>query len=502
MAVTIGRNSCMDTAMKRLRPLMLGGTGSDVGKSMLAAGLCRIFCQDGYRPAPFKAQNMALNSYATPEGFEIGRAQAVQAESAGVACHTDMNPVLLKPQSDSTCQVVVDGRPEGCFTSRRLYDPSVRSDLRRRVCDAFSRLSERYNPIVMEGAGSIAELNLMDTDIVNMPMAEYAGAAVMLVADIDRGGVFASAYGSIMLQPERFRPLIKGIIVNKFRGDLRLFDRGRRMLEDCCGVPVVGVVPFMTDLHIEEEDSVSLERKPKCAREGFVNVAVIRLPHISNFTDFDALEHSDGINVYYTTDPSALDGADLVVIPGTKTTVSDLRWLEESGMADALRSLADGGTLIAGICGGYQMMGYSVEDPDGVEGSPGCVAGLGLLPVTTVMSGDKRTRQIGFAMEADNRHLCGEGYEIHMGLTTLSPGADPLCVLSDGTADGCRRGNCLGTYLHGFLDNPEVIAWLLPESEGKVSDYRRYRQEQYDLLAARLRECLDIKMIYNIMRYD
>lgn len=492
----------MAADLKRLRPLMLGGTGSDVGKSMLAAGLCRIFRQDGYSPAPFKAQNMALNSYATPEGLEIGRAQAVQAEAAGVTCHTDMNPVLLKPQSDSTCQVVVDGSPQGIYSSMRLYDPAVRSELRRRVCDAFDRLSACCNPIVMEGAGSVAELNLQDTDIVNMPMAGYAGAAVVLVADIDRGGVFASAYGSIMLQPERFRPLIKGIIVNKFRGDLRLFDRGRRMLEECCGVPVVGVVPYMAEIHIEEEDSVSLERKPAVPVHGMINVAVIRLPHISNFTDFDALEHTDGVNVYYTADPQALKVANLIVLPGTKTTVSDLRWLEESGMAGMVRSMAEGGAKIAGICGGYQMMGRTVDDPDGVEGSPGCVAGLGLLPVTTVMSGTKRTRQTDFAMDADNRHITGEGYEIHMGRTSLADGASQLCVLSDGTADGCRRGNCLGTYLHGFLDNPEVIAWLIPELEGKVRDYRRYRQEQYDLLASRLRGCLDIDMIYNIMRYD
>ena len=252
----------MNTAMRRLRPLMLGGTGSDVGKSMLAAGLCRIFRQDGYAPAPFKAQNMALNSYATPEGFEIGRAQAVQAEAAGIDCHTDMNPLLLKPQGDSTCQIVVDGVAAGTYSSARLYDSEVRAELRGGVCKAFDRLSSRYNPVVMEGAGSVAEINLRESDIVNMPMAAYADAAVLLVADIDRGGVFASAYGSVMLQPPEYRRLIKGIIVNKFRGDMRLFDSGRRMLEECCGVPVVGVVPYMADIHIEDEDSVVLGGKP------------------------------------------------------------------------------------------------------------------------------------------------------------------------------------------------------------------------------------------------
>lgn len=493
----------MNADMKRLRPLMLGGTGSDVGKSLLAAGLCRIFRQDGYSPAPFKAQNMALNSFATPEGFEIGRAQAVQAEAAGVPCHTDMNPVLLKPQSDSTCQIVVDGVPAGTYTSARLYDCEVRAGLRRGVCGAFDRLSSRYNPIVMEGAGSVAELNLQDTDIVNMPMAAHAGAAVVLVADIDRGGVFASAYGSIMLQPERFRSLIKGIIVNKFRGDMRLFDRGRRMLEECCGVPVVGVVPYMPDIHVEEEDSVALDGKPVAPVSGAVNVAVVRLPHISNFTDFNALEHTPGVNVYYASDAQALAGADIIVIPGTKTTVSDLKWLKNSGMDTALTGLAAGGVPVVGICGGYQMMGRVVDDPDGLEGVAGSVDGLGLLPVTTVISADKKTRRIEFEMmTAAGSRIAGRGYEIHMGRTRLDSGQTALCRLSDGTSDGCCAGNCFGTYLHGFLDNSEVIAWLLPQLSGRVTDYGAYRQRQYDLLAERLREHLNMDLIYQMMSYD
>ena len=284
---------------RRLHPLMFAGTGSDVGKSVVAAAFCRIFRQDGYQPAPFKAQNMALNSYATPDGLEIGRAQAVQAEAAGIPCETDMNPLLLKPQSDHTSQVVLHGRPLG---NKDAYDYWRRGgetaiDYRQEVCKAYDRLAARYNPIVMEGAGSISELNLRDTDLVNLPMARHAGADVILVADIDRGGVFASVYGSIALQEAANRQLIKGIIINKFRGDLRLFDEGRKMLESLCGVPVLGVIPYFKDIHIEEEDSVALARKSWQLEQGKVNVAVVMLKHLSNYTDFDALERDPHVYI-------------------------------------------------------------------------------------------------------------------------------------------------------------------------------------------------------------
>ena len=304
---------------------MLAGTGSDVGKSVLAAALCRIFKQDGYLPAPFKAQNMALNSYATPDGLEIGRAQAVQAEAAGIPCHTDMNPLLLKPQSDHTSQVVLHGRPIG---NKDAYDYWRRGtgniDYRAEVCAAFDRLSARYNPIVMEGAGSISEINLRRTDLVNLPMARYAGARVILVGDIDRGGVFASVYGSIMLQTPADRQLISGIIINKFRGDLRLFDEGRQMLEDLCGVPVLGVVPYFTDIHIEEEDSVALAQKSMQAERGKVNIAVVMLQHLSNYTDFDALERDPRVHLFYTNNTDDLSKADIIILPGTKSTLNDL----------------------------------------------------------------------------------------------------------------------------------------------------------------------------------
>ena len=310
-----------------LHPLMLAGTGSDVGKSILATALCRIFLQDGYHPAPFKAQNMALNSYATSDGLEIGRAQAVQAEAAGIPCHTDMNPLLLKPSSDHLSQVVLNGRPIGNRDAYAYFRRDEgREELRRAVQAAYDRLSVRYNPIVMEGAGSIAELNLRDTDLVNMPMARYAGADVVLVADIDRGGVFASTYGSVMLQQPEDRARIKGIIINKFRGDERLFDTGRHMIEDLCGVPVLGVIPYYRDIHIDEEDSVDLQGKQTQAMHGKVNVAVVLLRHLSNFTDFNMMERDERVHLYYTNNTDELEKADIVIVPGTKSTLCPFWW--------------------------------------------------------------------------------------------------------------------------------------------------------------------------------
>ena len=299
---------------KRLHPMMLVGTGSDVGKSILATAFCRIFRQDGYHPAPFKAQNMALNSFATPEGLEIGRAQAVQAEAAGLPCHTDMNPLLLKPQSDHISQIVLNGRPIGNRNAYDYFYGEEREKLRREVFAAYDRLAARYNPIVLEGAGSISEINLRDTDLVNMPMAIHAEADVFLVGDIDRGGIFASVYGSLaLLRPEE-RRLVKGILINKFRGDLRLFKSGVKMLEDLCGIPVLGVIPYYKDIVIEEEDSVSLATKSMEARQGKVNVAVVLLRHLSNFTDFNALEQDSRIHLFYTNNIHELEKA------GTRNT--------------------------------------------------------------------------------------------------------------------------------------------------------------------------------------
>ena len=491
--------------MEQLSPIMLAGTGSDVGKSLIATGLCRIFKQDGYNPAPFKAQNMALNSYATPDGFEIGRAQAVQAEAAGIACSTDMNPILLKPSGEHTSQVVINGRPAGNRDSYSYFRKEGREELRKVVHDAFDRLSRRFNPIVMEGAGSIAEINLRDSDLVNMSMARHADADVILVADIDRGGVFASAYGSIMLQSEDGRRRIKGIIVNKFRGDLRLFESGREMMEEICGVPVIGVVPYAGDIHIEEEDSVALGLKATKSVADKVNVAVVLLKHISNFTDFNVLERNPGVNLFYTDNPDALPSADIVIIPGSKSTLSDLSELRRNGLAKAIVSARDNGKTVIGICGGYQMMGIEVSDPDGVEGSLRSLPGLGLLPVKTMLAGSKVTRQVCFSFLGENKPC--NGYEIHMGRTETEGKATSLnTILDDGTADGCFVDDrCFGSYIHGLLDNETVVSYLispyLKEKRNEKFDYTAYKEEQYDLLADHLRKHIDIDKLYKIMKH-
>ena len=489
---------------KNLHPLMLAGTGSDVGKSIIAAAFCRIFLQDGYHPAPFKAQNMALNSYATPEGLEIGRAQAVQAEAAGVPCHTDMNPLLLKPSSDHTSQVVLNGRPIGNRNAYEYFRREGREELRKEVHAAFDRLAARYNPVVMEGAGSISEINLRDSDLVNLPMAMHAGADVILVADIDRGGVFASVYGSVMLLRPEERKHIKGILINKFRGDIRLFESGVKMLEDLCGVPVVGVVPYYKDIYIEEEDSVMLQTKNIRAGQGKVNVAVVLLCHLSNFTDFNVLERDPRVHLFYTNNTDELMKADIILLPGSKSTLSDLYELRRNGVAQAIVRAHREGATVMGICGGYQLMGREVCDPDHVEGEIERLPGLGLLPVSTRMQGEKGTRQVRCRFLEDSA-VC-EGYEIHMGTTT--PLADvpvsPLNHLADGREDGYFVDRtCMGTYVHGILDNPSVIDYLLEPFADKLKetafDYKAFKEEQYDKLAAHVRKHVDLPLIYQIL---
>ena len=476
----------------KLHPIMLAGTGSDVGKSVLAAALCRIFKQDGYQPAPFKAQNMALNSYATPEGLEMGRAQAVQAEAAGIPCHTDMNPLLLKPQSNHTSQVVLHGKPIG---NRDAYDfwkptpnPSQEEgglNFRKEVCAAFDRLASKYDPIVMEGAGSIAEINLKDRDLVNMSMARHANADVILVGDIDRGGVFASVYGSIMLQTPEDRKLIKGIIINKFRGDMRLFDEGRRMLEDICSVPVLGVVPFFKDIHIDEEDSVALAQKSFQLERGKVNVAVVMLKHLSNYTDFNALEQDPRVHLFYTNQVDDISKSDIIILPGTKSTLSDLYELRRNGCAQAILQAHRNGKTVVGICGGYQMLGLTVNDPDHLEGNIERLPGLGLLPIHTTMTQEKTTRQVTFQFEGQS---C-QGYEIHQGVSNTEQSI-------------LQTDHCIGTYIHGFLDNAPVIDYLLrnktPEAT-PVQNYTDFKEQQYDKLAEHVRQYVDISRLYQIM---
>ena len=484
--------------MKTLHPIMFAGTGSDVGKSIVAAAFCRIFKQDGYNPAPFKAQNMALNSYATPDGLEIGRAQAVQAEAAGIPCHTDMNPLLLKPNSDHTSQVVLHGKPIGNKDAydywrkrnERLEVRNERIDFRAEVHAAFDRLASRYNPIVMEGAGSIAEINLKDRDLVNMSMAQHAKADVILVGDIDRGGVFASVYGSIMLQSPEDRKRIKGIIINKFRGDMRLFDEGRRMLEEICGIPVLGVIPYYKDIYIDEEDSVALEQKRKQLAEDKVNVAVVLLRHISNYTDFNTLERDPRVNLFYTNNTKDIEQADIIILPGTKSTLDDLLELRRNGCAQAIQRAHRDGKLVIGICGGYQMLGQTVNDPDGIEGSINSLPGLGLLPINTTMTTEKTTKQVTFEF---NGQAC-QGYEIHQGVSNT----DEAILQTD---------HCIGTYIHGFLDNAPVIEHLLSRfavqrSPQDTLNYATFKDQQYDKLAAHVRQYVDMERIYQLLTSD
>lgn len=504
--------------MEKLHPIMFAGTGSDVGKSIIAAAFCRIFKQDGYRPAPFKAQNMALNSYATPEGLEIGRAQAVQAEAAGIPCHTDMNPLLLKPQSDHTSQVVLNGRPIGNRNAYDYFRKEGREELRAEVCAAYDRLATRHNPVVLEGAGSISEINLRDTDLVNLPMALHAGADVILVGDIDRGGVFAAVYGSLMLLRPHERRCVKGILINKFRGDIRLFESGIKMLEELCGIPVIGVVPYYKDIYIEEEDSVALASKSVRAEQGKVNVAVILLRHLSNFTDFNVLERDPRVHLFYTNNVDELAKADIILLPGSKSTLDDLYELRRNGVAAAIIRAHREGASVMGICGGYQMMGQEVLDPEHVEGEIERLPGLGLLPVSTRMTGEKVTRQIRFKVNGKQRRDSGNrhtedvfplsGYEIHMGETLPVEGAwaSPLNLLEDGTSDGYFVDDtCMGTYVHGILDNPEFIDFLLHRFAGKLSatartfDYPKFKEEQYDKLADHVRRHVNMPLVYKIL---
>lgn len=484
---------------------MFVGTASDVGKSVITAGFCRIFRQDGYQPAPFKAQNMSLNSYATPEGLEIGRAQAVQAEAAGIACHTDMNPVLLKPTTDKSSQVILNGKPAGNQSAYDYFMGKERAELFTAVRRAFDRLEGRYSPIVMEGAGSISELNLKHRDITNLRMAQHAGAATYLIGDIDRGGLFGSVYGTIALLTPDERQCIKGIIVNKFRGDARLFEDGKQMLADLTGLPVVGILPYFRDIFIEEEDSVSLEQKFRSTVADKINVAVILLKRLSNFTDFDRLERDPRVNLFYTIQPEEIAKADIVILPGSKNTMDDLLTIKNNGVARAVMSAHKMGKTVIGICGGYQMMGEIIEDPDQVESSIEAMPGLGLLPIRTVLQPVKTTQQRRFTYQQSTDSCVG--YEIHMGQSTPSGAPNPVAWLDDGRPDGYRLSrHCWGTYLHGILDNDVVVNDVLSGYAGQTNepsfDFRQFKEQQYDRLADVIRTNVDMKQIYANLTFD
>lgn len=483
-------------------PVMFVGTGSDVGKSVLAAGFCRILLQDGYRPAPFKAQNMSLNSYVTAEGGELGRAQAVQAEAAGVPCHTDMNPVLLKPNSNTASQVIVNGTVTGNYSAKDYFKNERKKELFEEALKAFARLASSYNPIVIEGAGSISELNLKSSDIANMRMSVARKANTILVADIDRGGVFASVYGSIILLEPEERKQVKGIIINKFRGDQTLFAEGKVIIEKLTGIPVIGIIPYYEDIYIEDEDSVALEKKYKSFQEGKVNIAVIRLPRISNFTDFNRLQVDDRVNLYFTTDKKAIKEADIIIIPGSKNTIEDLQYIQSQGVGAVVIDAFKKGKSVIGICGGYQMLGGKISDPLGVEGQCREIDGLGIFPINTVLEAEKVTRQTSFRYR-DTEGEC-KGYEIHMGETSFLQDVEPLNMLNEKSTEGCfvRKG-CWGSYMHGILDNEQVIDDLLAPfsmAREKIQTYEEFKQEQYNKLAAFIRQNCDMNTFYKILK--
>lgn len=500
------------------RCIMLQGTSSHVGKSVLVTGLCRLFYQEGYRVAPFKSQNMALNSYVTLDGGEIGRAQGVQAEAAGVSATVEMNPILIKPKENMVAQVIVLGKPLGDMSAKEYRNNYVPRGLKI-IREALQKLSREYEILVIEGAGSPAEINLKDRDLANMKVALLAGAPVILVADIDRGGAFASLIGTLELLNLREREMVAGFIINKFRGDLSLLHPALHFLEERTGLPVLGVVPYINDLGIEEEDSVTLQEKKGAVGSGGLDLAVIRLPHISNYTDFDPLEAEEGVRLRYVEKREELGSPDAVIIPGTKNTTADLSFLFETGLAAALLNLKDRGTSLVGICGGYQMMGEELQDPEGTESSIKEVKGLGLLPLVTIFNREKLTRQVRARI---SRHsawgsLAGlklKGYEIRHGASALRenlpcivafPGEKEEIV---GAATPC--GRVLGTSLHDlfhndlfrrrWLNNLRLKKGLPPLEEGaEALQIKKRREESYDRLAGVLRENLDLERLYRIM---
>ncbi|WP_196888706.1 cobyric acid synthase [Aureivirga sp. CE67] len=486
--------------MKNIKPLMFVGTGSDVGKSVLVTGICKALKRRGFQPAPFKAQNMSLNSYSTPDGFEIGRAQAVQAEACEISCHTDMNPILLKPSSKNKSQIVLNGKPIGSQTAKDYFLGNNKTALFEEAKKAFGRLEQKYFPIVMEGAGSISELNLKHRDIVNMRMAQAANANVYLVADIDKGGVFASVYGTIALLEEWERKLVKGIIINKFRGDIRLFEEGIKIIEDLTKIPVLGVVPFAQDIYIEEEDSVALKNKNKKSSEGAVNIAVIHYPYISNYTDFNVLEKQKNVHLYYTSSEKEIAKADVIILPGTKNTIHDLQFLKEKKIDILLKELEEKGKTIIGICGGYQMLGTEISDPFHVEGSVEKIEGIGIFPIQTILKETKITEQTNFSFK--NYEKSCVGYEIHMGETTLDEASILNKTKEGNKSEGYQKTeNCWGTYMHGILDNEVVINDILkPFQEEEIFfNYKEYRVENYQKLADLLEESLNFDQILKDM---
>ena len=482
--------------------IMIQGTMSNAGKSLLCAGLCRILRQDGYRVAPFKSQNMALNSFITKDGGEMGRAQVVQAEAAGIEPDVRMNPILLKPTTDVGSQVIVAGQVQGNMRAMEYY--RRKPEYIPAILEAYNSLASEYDIIVIEGAGSPAEINLKQEDIVNMGLAKLVDAPVLLVGDIDRGGVFAQLYGTVALLEEDERARIKGTIVNKFRGDRSILEPGIQILEQLCGVPVVGVIPY-THVDIDDEDSLT-ERFARTTERKLLDIAVIRLPRISNFTDFTPFERYANVSLRYVERVADLHSPDMILIPGTKSTIADLKWLRQSGLEAAVLKAASAGTLVFGICGGYQMLGRKVSDPDQVEAAGTTeIQGLELLDMDTVFQGEKVQTQVAGTFDGVTGMLSGlngmsyTGYEIHMGRSQEK--LPPL----QGT------GNVYGSYIHGIFDAPGVSDQILRAICTKKGldfaalgtfDLQEYKGRQYDLLADVVRGGLDMELIYRIINRE
>jgi adenosylcobyric acid synthase len=504
--------------------LMVQGTMSSVGKSLVVAALCRLFRQDGLRVAPFKAQNMALNSFVTRDGREIGRAQAMQAAAAGVDITVEMNPILIKPEADSFAQVVVLGRPWARLPAGEYM--RRRGELWQVVTAALDSLRAQYDLVIIEGAGSPVELNLRQSELVNMAIAAHAQAPVLLVGDIDRGGIFAQLLGTLMLLEDSERALVRGLIVNKFRGDRQLFADGTAILEQRGGVPVIGVLPFLRDLRLPDEDSVALDDRRQSPAErqsvsdGALDIAVIRLPHISNFDDFDPLMAEADTHVRFVERAEDLGRPDLLILPGTKTTIADLCFLQECGLAARIGELARSGTPTLGICGGYQMLGRAIHDPTGVESNVPELAGLGLLPVVTTFEDTKQTVRAQGQIIADRglfataNQLPLSGYEIHMGRTLLDAGSMPLVqvtarrevAVADSDGAVTTDGWIAGTYFHGLFDNDALRHTMLGNLAARKgrsrmpSAVRFDREAAYDQLADAARMYLDLATLYEILK--
>ena len=494
----------------RGKSLMIQGTASSVGKSVLCAAFLRILKQDGLKVAPFKAQNMALNSFVTRDGKEMGRAQVTQAQAAGMEPDVRMNPVLLKPTGDRRSQVIVDGRAVGSMTAMEYH--KYKPALREKIKATYDQLESTVDCVVIEGAGSPAEINLRDGDIVNMSMAHAADAPVILVGDINLGGVFASLLGTVMLLTDEERARVKGVIINKFRGDVKILEPGLRMLEDRIHIPVLGVVPWM-DVELEDEDSVT-ERFRRSAGAGDVDVAVVRLKHISNFTDFQALTLQEGARVRYAEKASDLERADVIILPGTKNTIEDLIDLRNRGMDAAIVRHARRGGMVVGICGGYQMLGSRLMDPCHVESRAPEAAGLGLLDMEVTFEPEKRTAQSsgtvncrdGWMSELNGFIL--DGYEIHAGHNRLGPEAVPWLTIG-GETDGVSnaQGNVLGTYLHGIFDDGQFFRALIRHIRGDAAasdspalTMDQFREREFDRIADIVRASVDMDRIYRIIK--